>query len=59
MTDNGNGTITVDYAGLATYTVNGSFPDHFSVVFKDHNYTPEKDDPPVGFTWHWDNIFVS
>ncbi len=59
ITDNENGTVTVDYGGFATYTVPGSFPDQFNVIFKDHNYTPEKDNNPVGFTWHWDNIFVS
>jgi hypothetical protein len=59
ITDNRNGTITVDYGGFARYTVPGSFPaGGFSVVFKDHNYTPNKDGIPVGHTWHWDNIVV-
>lgn len=59
ITDNGNGTITVNYAGVETYTVRGSFPSGgFNVVFKDHNYTPDKDGIPVGHTWHWDNIEV-
>ena len=59
ITDNRNGTITVSYAGFATYTVPGSFPaGGFNVVFKDHNYTPDKDGAPVGYTWHWDNIIV-
>ena len=45
--------------GFATYTVPGSFPaGGFNVVFKDHNYTPDKDGTPVGHTWHWDNIIV-
>ena len=30
----------------------------FEVYFKDHNYTPDKDDVPVGYTWHWDNIRI-
>ena len=59
ITDNGNGTITVDYAGVWTETFSGSFPDEFRVVFKDHNYTPDKDGRPIGHTYHWDNIIVS
>jgi hypothetical protein len=58
MTDNANGTITVNYGGLRTFTVPGTFPDEFVVVFKDHNYTPDKDGIPVGYTWHWDNIII-
>jgi hypothetical protein len=59
ITDNRNGTITVNYGGFKTYTVPGSFPaGGFNVVFKDHNYTPDKDGVPVGHTWHWDNIIV-
>ncbi len=59
MTDNLDGTITVDYPDAErTWTVDGSFPEQFEVVFKDHNYTPEKDNDPPGFTWHWDNIIV-
>jgi hypothetical protein len=31
-------------------------------VFYDHNYTPNKSDPPApvpnAYTWHWDNIIV-
>ena len=46
-------------AGSRRYTVPGSFPaGGFNVVFKDHNYTPDKDGMPVGYTWHWDNIIV-
>ena len=59
MTDNMNGTITVDYpAAGRSWTIAGSFPEQFEVVFKDHNYTPDKDNDPVGYTWHWDNIRV-
>jgi hypothetical protein len=59
ITDNRNGTITVNYGGFQTYTVPGSFPaGGFNVVFKDHNYTPDKDGKPFGYTWHWDNIIV-
>jgi hypothetical protein len=57
VTDNGDGTITVDFNGNR-YTVPGRFPAEFEVVFKDHNYTPDKDGVPVGHTWHWDNIVV-
>jgi len=59
VTDNGNGTITVDWGGVRTSTVPGSFPaGDIKVVFKDHNYTPDKDGPVAGHTWHWDNIVV-
>ena len=59
ITDNRNGTITVNYGGFKTFTVPGSFPaGGFNVVFKDHNYTPDKDGVPVGHTWHWDNIII-
>jgi hypothetical protein len=59
ITDNRNGTVTVNYGGFRTFTVPGSFPaGGFKVVFKDHNYTPDKDGTPVGHTWHWDNIVV-
>ena len=41
------------------FTFQGSFPDgDVNVVFKDHNYTPDKDGVPVGHTWHWDNVIV-
>lgn len=60
VVDNRNGTVTVNFGGFATYTVPGSFPsDGFVVVFKDHNYTPTKDGPVAGFTWHWDNISIT
>jgi hypothetical protein len=58
ITDNGNGTITFQFNSFAQ-TVPGSFPSgDFKVMFKDHNYTPDKDGTPVGHTWHWDNIVV-
>ena len=59
ITDNGNNTLTLTAFGQ-TYTFAGSFPaGGFNVVFKDHNYTPDKDGTPVGHTWHWDNIIIS
>ncbi len=58
VTDNGNGTLTVNYAGLYTQTIPGKFPDQFDIYFTDHNYTPDKDDVPPGHTWHWDSIHV-
>jgi hypothetical protein len=59
IADNRNGTITVNYGGMRTYTVPGSFPTGgFKVVLKDHSYTPNKDGRPVGYTWHWDSIIV-
>ena len=58
ITDNGNNTLTLKAFGQ-TYTFAGSFPTGgFNVVFKDHNYTPDKDGTPVGHTWHWDNIII-
>jgi hypothetical protein len=58
VTDNLNGTITFDFLG-ERYTFPGVFPPSFRVYFKDHNYTPNKDGVPAGYTWHWDNIVVS
>ena len=58
VTDNRDGTITVDYGGLFTQTLAGALPERFEVYFKDHNYTPDKDEVPVGHTWHWDNLFI-
>lgn len=56
--DNGDGTLTLAAFG-EQYMFPGAFPpDGFNVVFKDHNYTPDKDEIPVGHTWHWDNIVV-
>lgn len=58
LRDNSDGTLTLSAFG-DTYTFEGSFPeDGFDVVFKDHNYTPDKDGEPVGHTWHWDNIVI-
>ncbi len=58
VTDNGNGTLTVNYAGLYTQTIPGKLPDEFDIYFTDHNYTPDKDGVPPGHTWHWDSIRV-
>ena len=58
VTDNKNGTVTIDFGGIFTETIAGSFPKDFAVVFKDHNYTPDKDGKPVGYTWHWDNVVI-
>jgi hypothetical protein len=58
VTDNGNGTVSVDAFGRR-FTTDGRLPTEFRVVFKDHNYTPDKDGDPVGHTWHWDNIIVN
>ena len=56
--DNGNNTLTLNAYGQS-YTFKGKFPaGGFNVVFKDHNYTPDKDGKPVGHTWHWDNIII-
>jgi hypothetical protein len=50
----------VDYGGAFTQSFAGSFPDEpWRVVFKDHNYTPDKDAIPIGHTWHWDNIVIT
>jgi hypothetical protein len=60
LSDNGAGTLTFNVAGKVK-TAPGSFPAcPCRVVFYDHNYTPEKSEsgPPIGFTWHWDNIIV-
>jgi hypothetical protein len=60
VTDNLDGTITVAMPGIGeAFTYPGSFPTgDWKVVFKDHNYTPDKDGIPVGHTWHWDSIIV-
>jgi hypothetical protein len=63
LVDNRNGTITVSFLGQS-WTYPGTFPEQFKVYFKDHNYTPDKDDKCPGgvcpgYTWHWDNIFVT
>jgi hypothetical protein len=59
VTDNGNGTITVNYGGLFTQIVPGQFPETFEVYFKQHAYTPDKDGPIAGHTFHWDNLTIS
>lgn len=62
LTDNGDGTVTLEIEGKGVCTVPGSFPDgDVRVVFADHNYTPLKGCPNAecaGFTWHWDNFGV-
>jgi hypothetical protein len=66
LRDNGNGTITYSNdTPSGGFTAPGSFPaGQLKVVFKDHNYTPDKDcgHLPGGvcasYTWHWDNIIV-
>jgi hypothetical protein len=58
MIDNRNGTVTFNGFN-STWTYPGKFPDKFSVYFKDHNYTPDKDGVPIGHTWHWDSIVVN
>jgi hypothetical protein len=62
LVDNRNGTVTFTVAGVST-TKSGAFPAcPCRVVFYDHNYTPNKSDPPApvsnAFTWHWDSIVV-
>jgi hypothetical protein len=66
LRDNGNGTITYSNdTPSGGFTAPGSFPaGTLKVVFKDHNYTPDKDcgHMPGGvcqsYTWHWDNIII-
>lgn len=59
VTDNFDGTLTIDYGGLFTQTVPGSLPAQYEVVFKDHNYTPDKDGQGFnGHTWFWDKIRI-
>jgi hypothetical protein len=58
IVDNNNGTITFTFDTFGSRTYPGSFPAEFKVVFKDHNYTPDKDGFPGGYTWHWDNVEV-
>ena len=49
------------FSAERSWTLPGSFPaGNFEVIFKDHNYTPDKTSPvPIGHTWHWDNLIVS
>ena len=59
ITDNFNGTLTVDYGGLFTQVIPGSLPESYEVVIKDHNYTPDKDGQGTrGHTWFWDKIRI-
>jgi hypothetical protein len=58
VTDNMDGTLTIRFLDNA-WEVQGRFPDRFEVVFKDHSYTPDKDGPVAGYTWHWDNIAIT
>ncbi len=58
LTDNRNGTVSFTVAGTSM-TSRGSFPPGPKrVVFYDQNYTPDKDGPVQGHTWHWDNVIV-
>lgn len=67
LTDNGNGTVTFgiekEDGTFLEYIYNGEFPvGEVMVVFKDHNYTPDKSEwafNGVDHTWHWDNLAVS
>jgi hypothetical protein len=56
--DNRDGTITLNAFGQ-TYTFNGAFPPVYKVVIASHAYTPLKDGPVPGHTWHFDNIAVT
>jgi hypothetical protein len=63
FTDNGDGTLSFSIerqdGSFQTITAPGRFPDGpVRVVFGDHSYTPTKDEDPIGFTWHWDNIEI-
>lgn len=61
ITDNRDGTVTTRWQAddeTHEFTAPGAFPTEFRVVFKDHNYTPDKDGPVAGHTWHWDTIVI-
>ena len=64
IVDNRNGTVTLSFLDNE-WTFEASFPDgEFVVMFKDHNYTPDKSCGQIrnncpGYTWHWDNIIVT
>lgn len=69
LTDRGNGEIEIAqerWSGAVDVTnLPGSFPTgEVRVVFQDLSYNPDKavnESPPMleGYTWHWDNLFVS
>ncbi len=61
--DNGDGTVVFGIQqpddSFFEFTHTGSFPEGpVRVAFTDHNHTPDKDEPPIGHTWHWDNLTV-
>jgi hypothetical protein len=69
FSDDGAGTLT--YSSLDgdgspySFDAPGAFPPGpLKIVFKDHNYTPDKDCEHMpgrrcqSYTWHWDNIVV-
>lgn len=63
FTDDGNGTLTFSIerqdGSFQSVSMPGAFPEGpVRVVFSDHNYTPEKESEPIGFTWHWDDLAV-
>ncbi len=66
LTDNRDGTVTFgierEDGTFLEHTYAGEFPSgEVMIVFKDHNYTPDKSEWPfngVDHTWHWDSIAV-
>ena len=59
IVDNENGTLTVDFDGRR-WTQPGSFPSgEWRAVFSGKWYTPLKDGPIAGTTWHFDNVSVT
>ena len=65
LIDNGNGTSTFTQQrpnGPVSVTTSQPFPSgQVEVIFKDHNYTPDKSEfefQRPAYTWHWDNIIV-
>lgn len=63
--DLGNGSVEYETRNadgtVWSFTAPGQFPSGpLKVVFKDHNYTPDKAcGICASYTWHWDNIRVS
>ena len=67
FTDNQDGTLTFDVAGVE-FTSAGVFPEGpVRVVFYDNSYEPNQtcdidgrcvDGEAVGMTWHWDNVTI-